>query len=173
VKLPDVGNVTVPDAYYDKFYSYAGARSAETIRRHARSWRTRPPPRRERTGARQHAVDTDYRYEAEVVPTQECKSCALEPFRRRKWNREFVWVQIPQTGNVTVPEDSYDRFYGYASCRAAELSGSMQGAGWRQPRRIQSSPPPSTLGATSIGDDNHLSASGKPGHPRLPDGPTS
>ena len=25
VKLPDIGNVTVPDAYYDRFYSYAGA----------------------------------------------------------------------------------------------------------------------------------------------------
>ena len=24
-------------------------------------------------------------------------------------------MQVPQTGNVTVPEDSYDRFYGYAS----------------------------------------------------------
>ena len=23
----------------------------------------------------------------------------------------FVWVQIPQTGNVTVPEDYYDRFH--------------------------------------------------------------
>jgi hypothetical protein len=22
---------------------------------------------------------------------------------------------VPQTGNVTVPEDAYDRFYGYAS----------------------------------------------------------
>ena len=29
----------------------------------------------------------------------------------RKWNHPFVWVQIPQTGNVTVPEDYYDRFY--------------------------------------------------------------
>jgi hypothetical protein len=26
-----------------------------------------------------------------------------------------VWVQVPQTGNVTVPEDSYDSFYRYAS----------------------------------------------------------
>jgi hypothetical protein len=24
-------------------------------------------------------------------------------------------VQVPQTGNVTVPEDAYDRFYQYAS----------------------------------------------------------
>ena len=48
-------------------------------------------------------------------PTQECKSCTLQPFVERKWNKEYVWVQVPQTGNVTVPEDSYDRFYGYAS----------------------------------------------------------
>ena len=60
-------------------------------------------------------ADTDYRYVAEVVPAQECKSCTLQPFVERKWNKEYVWVQVPQAGNVTVPEDSYDRFYGYAS----------------------------------------------------------
>jgi hypothetical protein len=115
VKLPDVGNVTVPDAYYDRFYSYAGANppnypqackvleDAAAAKEESELVRVSMPS------------NTDYRYEAEVVPTQECKSCALEPFVERKWNREFVWVQIPQTGNVTVPEDSYDRFYGYAS----------------------------------------------------------
>ena len=46
---------------------------------------------------------------------QDCPTCRWEDFVERKWNREFVWVQIPQTGNVTVPEDQYDRFYRYAS----------------------------------------------------------
>jgi hypothetical protein len=114
VKLPQVGNVTVPDAYYDRFYTFAGAnppnypqacqvlQDAAAVKDESEVVRISMPP-----GA-------EYRYRAEVAPTQECKSCTLEPFVERKWNRQFVWVQIPQTGNVTVPEDSYDRFYRYA-----------------------------------------------------------
>jgi hypothetical protein len=115
VKLPEVGNITVPDAYYDRFYTYAGANppnypqacqvltDAAAVTDEKEAVRVSMPS------------DTDYRYEAETTPTQECKSCTLEPFVERKWNREYVWVQVPQTGNVTVPEDTYDRFYGYAS----------------------------------------------------------
>ena len=40
-------------------------------------------------------------------------TACFEPFVERKWNHAFVWVQIPQIGNVTVPEDHYDRFYTY------------------------------------------------------------
>jgi len=115
VKLPEVGNITVPDAYYDRFYTYAGAAppnypqacqvltDAAAVTDEKDGGRVSMPP------------GTDYRYEAAVAPTQECKSCTLEPFVERKWNKEYVWVQVPQTGNVTVPEDSYDRFYSYAS----------------------------------------------------------
>ena len=49
-------------------------------------------------------------------------SCAFEPFIERNWSRPYVWVQIPKIGNVTVPEEYYDRFYGFVSGRAAELS---------------------------------------------------
>ena len=115
VKLPEVGNVTVPEAYYDRFYTYAGAN---------------PPNYPQACQVLQDAAsakeesdvvhismpsDAQYRYQADVAPTQECKSCTLEPFVERKWNKEYVWVQVPQTGNVTVPEDAYDRFYGFAS----------------------------------------------------------
>jgi hypothetical protein len=115
VKLPEVGNITVPEAYYDRFYTYAGANppnypqacqvltDAAAVKAESETVRVSMPS------------DADYRYQAEVVPTQECKSCTLEPFVERKWNKEYVWVQVPQTGNVTVPEDAYDRFYGYAS----------------------------------------------------------
>ena len=113
VKIPQVGNVTVPDDYYDRFYTFAGAnppnypqacqvlQDAAAANEESEVVRISMPS------------NADYRYRAEVVPTQECKSCTLEPFVERKWNKEFVWVQIPQTGNVTVPEDQYDRFYGY------------------------------------------------------------
>src|SRR5262249_46052008 len=52
-----------------------------------------------------------YRYTAKVEPTVEARqTCSFEPFVERQWNRSFVWVQIPQTGNVTVPEDYYEQF---------------------------------------------------------------
>jgi hypothetical protein len=115
VKVPEVGNVTVPDAYYDRFYTFAGAnppnypqacqvlQDAAAVKDESETVRISMPP------------GTEYRYQADAGPTQECKSCTLQPFVERKWNREFVWVQVPQTGNVTVPEDSYDSFYRYAS----------------------------------------------------------
>jgi len=52
-----------------------------------------------------------YRYTAKAEPTPEARqTCSFEPFVERQWNRSFVWVQIPQTGNVTVPEDYYEQF---------------------------------------------------------------
>src|SRR5262249_27358390 len=115
VKLPDVGNITVPDAYYERFYTYAAAtppnypQACRVLEEAAAAGEERESARVTMPG------DTEYRYEANSAPTQECKSCTLQPFVERKWNREYVWVQIPQTGNVTVPEDYYERFYGYAS----------------------------------------------------------
>ena len=115
VKLPEVGNVTVPDAYYDRFYGYAGA-SPPNYPQACRVLQDAAAVTDEKNAGRMSMPsDASYRYEAEAAPTQECKSCTLQPFVERKWNKEYVWVQVPQTGNVTVPEDSYDRFYGYAS----------------------------------------------------------
>ena len=116
VAVAGVGYVTVPELYYDRFYrcsnadnpdydqcvsilSYAALEEEELIGRVRK-----PMPS---TAA--------YRYTATVVPSQEAKeTCSFEPFVERQWNRSFVWVQIPETGNVTVPEDVYDRFYGKA-----------------------------------------------------------
>jgi hypothetical protein len=64
-----------------------------------------------------------YRYAARVAPSAiasgnaamhgiNATTCSLEPFVERKWNSAFVWVRIPETGNVTVPEEYYDRFEG-------------------------------------------------------------
>ena len=57
--------------------------------------------------------DAAYRRQAKTAPTIPLAStatCSFEPFVERKWNRQFVWVLIPQTGNVTVPDDYFDRF---------------------------------------------------------------
>jgi hypothetical protein len=114
VALAGVGYVTVPELYYDRFYtctngydpdydecirilSYAAVEEEDEVYRVRR-----PMP-----------VSATYRHIAKVAPTtQAVESCSLTPFVERQWNRSFVWVQIPETGNVTVPEDFYDRFYG-------------------------------------------------------------
>jgi len=111
VAVAGVGYLTVPELYYDRFYrcarindpdyeecistlSYAALEEDEVYR-----VRTRMPS------------TASYRYTAKVEPTVEARqTCSFEPFVERQWNRSFVWVQIPQTGNVTVPEDYYDRF---------------------------------------------------------------
>ena len=126
VKLPDVGNITVPDAYYERFYTYAAAappnypQACRVLEDAAAAGEEREVARVTMPG------DAQYRYEANSAPTQECKSCTLQPFVERKWNREYVWVQIPQTGNVTVPEDYYERFYGYASAEPPNYSAACK-----------------------------------------------
>jgi len=115
VKIPRVGNVTVPDAHYDRFREYAGAnppdlphaclvlQDAASAQGEGDVVRITMPP-----GA-------EYRYEVAEVPARHCASCSLAPFVERKWNRAYVWAQVPDTGNVTVPEDVYDRFLVQAS----------------------------------------------------------
>jgi hypothetical protein len=111
VAIAGVGYLTVPEVYYDRFYrcarvddpdyeecisvlSYAAIEDEE-------SYRVRTPMPR----------TASYRYTAKVEPTLEARqTCSFEPFVERQWNRSFVWVQIPQTGNVTVPEDYYEQF---------------------------------------------------------------
>jgi len=116
VAVAGVGYVTVPELYYDRFYrctsvddpdydhcvsilSYAALEEEEII------GRVRAPM----------PSNASYRYTVATAPTQEAKeTCSFEPFVERQWNRAYVWVQVPETGNVTVPEDVYDRFYGKA-----------------------------------------------------------
>jgi hypothetical protein len=109
-----VGYLTIPALYYDRFYGCVNVEdpdygcavdllsSAALDEEQGTSRIHYPMP-----------SSAAYRYSASVAPKQETGSCNFEPFVERKWNHAFVWVQIPQTGNVTVPEDYYDRFYSY------------------------------------------------------------
>ncbi len=115
VAVAGIGYVTIPQLYYDRFYTYAGA-NPPNYPQACQVLQDAAAVTDEKDAVRiSMPSDASYRYEADTAPTQECKSCTLQPFVERKWNKEYVWVQVPQTGNVTVPEDSYDRFYGYAS----------------------------------------------------------
>jgi hypothetical protein len=123
VALAGIGYVTVPELYYDRFLgciededydrcvslmSYAAVEEEDAA---ARVHHPMPPT-------------ASYRYTATLSPQQAAggaengaapasgRVCTFAPFVERKWNTAFVWVRIPDTGNVTVPEDYYDRFQG-------------------------------------------------------------
>ena len=112
VALAGFGYLTVPEHYYDRFYSCASVPDPDydncarilsyaVIEEEEYVGRTRYPM----------PANATYRYRAKAEPPQEARqTCSFEPFVERKWNREFVWVEIPQTGNVTVPEDVYATF---------------------------------------------------------------
>jgi hypothetical protein len=101
VLIPQTGNVTVPDDFFDRFSTPASKEPANYA---------------EACAVLEEAAATDTIVAAIPAAEPGAQSasrevCGLEPFIERKWNRPYVWVLIPQTGNVTVPEDLYDRFY--------------------------------------------------------------
>jgi len=114
VAVAGVGYLTVPELYYDRFYRCANVDDPdyETCVR-VLSYAVIEEEDEVRRVRYQMPSTATYRYRATVEPTMEARqACSFQPFVERKWNREFVWVDIPQTGNVTVPEDYYDRFSG-------------------------------------------------------------
>lgn len=107
-----IGYLTIPELYYDRFYSCVNAvdpdyecavdlLSAAALNEDKETVRVRTPM----------PPNATYRYTATAAPKAEPNACTFDPFVERQWNLAFVWVQIPQVGNVTVPEDYYDRFF--------------------------------------------------------------
>ncbi len=110
-----IGYLTVPELLHDKFYALTSG----------------PEPDYEacvvllseyavQEEAGQHVrvsapATVNYRFVAPAAPAKaELEVCKFDPFVERKWNTAFVWVQVPEVGNVTVPEDHYERFFQYA-----------------------------------------------------------
>ena len=106
-----VGYLTIPQLYYDRFYGCVNV--ADPDYGCAADLLSAAAVEEENKSARVHypmPTDAVYRYSASAGPKQKT-TCSFQPFVDRKWNHAFVWVQIPSVGNVTVPEDYYDRFY--------------------------------------------------------------
>ena len=112
VAIAGFGYVTVPELYYERFNRCSTV--ADTDYDECISVLSYAVIEEEQQVSRVHytmPAGAVYRYRAKVQPTSEARqACSFEPFVERKWNREFVWVEIPQTGNVTVPEEIYDKF---------------------------------------------------------------
>jgi hypothetical protein len=125
VAVAGIGYLTIPEIYYDRFLGYVSVDdpdydgcinllSLAALEEEEEIVRVRRPM----------PANAVYRYSASVAPepVSSGPSCAFEPFVERNWSRPFVWVQIPKIGNVTVPEEFYDRFYGFVAAAPPNYS---------------------------------------------------
>jgi hypothetical protein len=120
VALAGIGYVTVPELYYHRLLGCLEVEDYDGCV----SLLSTAAIEEEDDAARVHypmPPTASYRYSAEVANTAgengtvrpvSGTACSLDRFVERKWNTAFVWVRIPETGNVTVPEDYYERFRG-------------------------------------------------------------
>ncbi len=110
-----LGYLTIPELYYDRFHTCVGVDDPDYGC--AVDLLSAAALEEEQATARVHhpmPAGAAYRYAAKVAPDRGAGSCSFAPFVERQWNRSFVWVQIPEAGNITVPEDYYDRFIDHA-----------------------------------------------------------
>ena len=125
VAVAGIGYLTIPEIYYERFLGYVSVDdpdydgcihllSLAALEEEEEIVRVRRPM----------PTNAVYRYSASVAPepVSSGPSCAFEPFIERNWSRPFVWVQIPKIGNVTVPEEYYDRFYGFVAAAPPNYS---------------------------------------------------
>jgi hypothetical protein len=123
VAIAGIGFITIPELYYDRFYGYVSIDDPDYDA--ALLLLSTAALEEEEVVRAPMPVGTTYRYTARAAPPPRQvvaapgpdanKACGFEPFVERKWNRSYVWVQIPEVGNVTVPETDYDRFYSFVS----------------------------------------------------------
>jgi hypothetical protein len=123
VAVAGFGYLTIPEIYYDRFLGYARdddydscvhLLSLAALEEEEEIVRVRQPM----------PASAAYRYSASVAPESVSSgpACAFDPFIERNWSRAYVWVQIPNIGNVTVPEEYYDRFYGFVGAAPPNYS---------------------------------------------------
>lgn len=128
VAVAGLGYLTVPQLYYDRFYACTNVPDPD-YDECARILSYAVIEEEEYIGRARYPMpaEASYRYRAKAEPTQEARqACSLEPFVERKWNREFVWVEIPKTGNVTVPEDVYEAFHGKIEGEKPDYTGACK-----------------------------------------------
>ncbi len=126
VAVAGIGYLTIPEFYYDRWVSYVDEEDPDYDRA---VYLLSLAALEEEEGVVRISkpADVPYRYTAPVAPpptmidvaendpakkvnTDGQPVCTLKPFVDRQWAQAFVWVQIPDVGNVTVPEQRYDQF---------------------------------------------------------------
>jgi hypothetical protein len=127
VAVAGIGYLTIPELYYDRFVTYVEADdydgcirllSYAAVEEEDEIVRVRKPM----------PQNASYRFAAKTAPdpanlsAAADQACKFDPFVERNWGRPYVWVQIPKVGNVTVPEDYYDRFVGHVSAEPSDFT---------------------------------------------------
>ncbi len=128
VAVAGIGYVTIPEYYYDRWLAYVD--EDEPDYDNALTLLSLAALDEEEGVVRvSKPADVPYRYSAPVGPTKvaapqdttdpnsrataDAGSCTMKPFVDRQWSQPYSWVQIPEVGNVTVPDQTYDRFIGF------------------------------------------------------------
>ncbi len=135
VAVAGLGYITVPELYYDRFMGYVNLDDPDydacvkllsyAALEEEEFYMVREPMPPTATYRYRATSAPDPKVVA-ITPQEGGTACALTPFVERKWNQAFVWVQVPEMGNVTVPEDYYDRFHGYVSGEPPNYIGACQ-----------------------------------------------
>jgi hypothetical protein len=130
VAVAGIGYLTIPEYYYDRWATYVDEDDYESA---ADLLALAALDDDDQVVRIQKPESVPYRYQASVAPskvaatpgdttepgttsTAEAQAgCTLQPFVDRQWSQPYSWVQVPEVGNVTVPDATYERFVSFVS----------------------------------------------------------
>lgn len=130
VAVAGIGYLTIPEYYYDRWAAYVDEDDYDSA---ADLLALAALDDDDQVVRIQKPESVAYRYQASVAPSKVAAApgdttesgiastadaqagCTLQPFVDRQWSQPFSWVQVPEVGNVTVPDATYDRFISFVS----------------------------------------------------------
>lgn len=130
VAVAGIGYLTIPEYYYDRWAAYVDEDDYDSA---ADLLALAALDDDDQVVRIQKPESVAYRYQASVAPSKVAATpgdttesgvtstadaqagCTLQPFVDRQWSQPYSWVQIPEVGNVTVPDANYDRFVSFVS----------------------------------------------------------
>jgi len=125
VAVAGIGYLTIPEFYYDRWAAYVDEDDYESA---ADLLALAALDDDDQIVRIQKPASVAYRYQASVGPSKAAATpgdttepgitsaadaqaaCTLQPFVDRQWSQPYSWVLVPDVGNVTVPDASYDQF---------------------------------------------------------------
>lgn len=128
VAVAGIGYLTIPESYYDRWAAYVDEDDYDSA---AELLALAALDDDDQVVRIKKPETVAYRYQASVAPPKVAATpgdttetgitstadaqagCTLQPFVERQWSQPYSWVQVPEVGNVTVPDASYDRFISF------------------------------------------------------------
>lgn len=129
VAVAGIGYLTIPEYYYDRWAAYVDEDDYDSA---ADLLAFAALDDDDQVVRIKKPETVAYRYQASVAPSKVAAAtpgdttepgitstaeaqgtCTLQPFVDRQWSQPYSWVLVPEVGNVTVPDQSYDRFISF------------------------------------------------------------